>query len=502
MSDAILTTDAEYRITSWNQAAERFYLWDAHEVIGRPLHDVLPECGSCSEDLTAEIDRIGFHRAEVTRRRKDGAELRVESSISFLRDPSGQVFGHLIIDRDVTERHRNDLELRSTVRSTEEATRAKSEFLAQVSHEIRTPMNGILAMLDLLLERGLDPQSREYVRVARNSAHGLLAVVNDVLDLSRIEAGKLELEELPFDAWSLVEQVAEQFGVLAHGKGLELIVRIHPDAPRWLVGDPTRVSQILVNLVGNALKFTTRGLITLRLDGRDLPHGQAQIRLAVEDTGVGFPESVHAQIFESFTQADSSIPRLHGGSGLGLSICRQLAERMGGSIDAMSRIDEGSTFWFNLRLERAVPSSDGRNPIARGARVVLLVRSAPLGQALREQLQAWDLQTELASSYEELLSRLESGWADGEPIDLAILDESAQSGSLRPREVPPATPTLWIQAETNATGTLHAVRPIDRPFLARPVTPSALRSRIEELLPARSGQRKQMMLRDASKPLA
>jgi PAS domain S-box-containing protein len=433
--------------------------------------------------------------------RKDGSPVWAELFVSLQRDAAGKPAYAIAVIQDITERKRLDGELRQAKESAEAANRAKDEFLANVSHEIRTPMNAILGMTELVLDTDLTDDQRQCLRTAKSAADSLLTMLNDLLDFSKIEAGKMALDPADFSLRAMVGNTLRALAPRAHQKGLELVAEVRPDVPDALVGDGGRLRQVILNLVGNAIKFTDAGEVVVHVESvaDQTPAGEAVVRFVVRDTGIGIEPEMQGRIFRAFEQADTSTTRKYGGTGLGLSIAARLVRLMGGLITVASEPGRGSTFAFTLRFPRqANPAEPGPLPVAvplRGLRVLVVDDSATNRHILEQWLRDWGMEPTAVGDGPAALDALRRAAGQGRPYALVLLDArmpdtDGPALAARIREQPElSTVRLLLLTSGDRPGDRDRVRGlrIDA-HLLKPVQPDELLETIHRVLQRDEGR--------------
>ena len=418
------------RIVRWNSGAERIYGWPAEKIVGEHIAILLPpnrrlEFDRCLAMLKNGRDVPPF---DTVRRRADGTDVSVSITASPIRDSQGNLKGYVSIARDISDRVRAAEALRDALEEAERASRAKSEFLANVSHELRTPMNAIIGMTELALDEELSPELRDYLETTRESADLLLSLVNDVLDISKLEAGKFVLEDIGFSLSEVVDETVRGISSRAYRKGLEIACKVASDVPDNLHGDPLRLRQILTNLVGNAIKFTDEGEIVVEVNLEASSGRSCVLRFSVSDTGIGISEEDQQRVFAPFTQADASSTRRFAGTGLGLAIASHLINCFRGQFWVDSEVGVGSTFHFTARFSLAdekIRERPAQSPAVEKLRnlpVLVADDNETNRQIIGKLLEDWQMTPVLANDAQSALEQLRSAAQAGQPIPLAVID--------------------------------------------------------------------------------
>jgi PAS domain S-box-containing protein len=510
--DFIAYKDASGRYLGCNAAFSRMCGRSPAELRGKSVLDIFPpeRAKPLWEHERAVMNGLCTHAVEEEIVQPDGSRVCVEIVRSPLRAADGTVLGLLSIGRDITQRKKSEEEVRRAKEIAEEATRMKSDFLANMSHEIRTPMNAIIGLSHLVLKTELSERQRDYLGKVQASGQHLLRVIDDILDFSKVEAGKLDLEHAPFDLQALLDNTRSLLGDKSDAKGLPIRVEVAADVPRHLVGDSLRLGQILLNYANNAIKFTERGEIVISVAASEISGHSALLRFCVRDTGIGLTSQQIGKLFQSFSQADTSTTRKFGGTGLGLAICSQLAALMGGEVGVESEYGKGSTFWFSARLgvgrgspagqlhggapappERGsrgmpAPSRVAEHLRAIGGRRILLVEDNDINQQVaREMLQDTGLAVEVAENGQVALAMVQASSYDLVFMDMQmpVMDGIAATRELRKLERCQALPIVAMTANAMAQDRARCLDAGMNDFLVKPIDPGELSRILVRWLP-------------------
>jgi len=484
--NSVIITRPDGRIEWVNESFTRLAEHTLEDVGGRPFVELL---SSPEDDLTA-VERVttAFARREamttdVIHHSRSGRRYHVHLEMQPVQNDEGVVENFIVIENDITSRVEVEQQLRRAKSEADFASRAKSEFLASMSHEIRTPMNGVIGMTSLLMETELTAEQRDYVQTIRTSGDALLSIINEILDFSKIESGRMELEHHPFELTQCVEETLDIFALQAAAKGIELAYALDPAVPAWIVGDITRLRQVLVNLVNNAVKFTSRGFITLevKLAAPADNDGTLLLDFLITDTGIGIPTDRLSALFKPFSQVDSSTTRKYGGTGLGLAICDRLVQLMGGTIDVTSELGKGSRFRFTIQT-RAGEQLEGVRPPDFGGIVVLVVDDHPVNRdALAYSLRAWNCRPAVATNSAEALSLATLHAPRVAVIDHDLAGESGTDLVAALQSRYPQLPIILLSAASDSVrhGQKDELRFVRLP---KPIKPSVISDSIGRLL--------------------
>ncbi|MES2149385.1 MAG: response regulator [Pseudomonadota bacterium] len=485
--DAIICVDSALRIILFNQGAERLFGWREAEVNGRELNLLLPGRyhaghGAHIAQFTSSANnaRPMAERRGIFAIRKDGSEFPAEASISKLDTENGLIY--TVILRDITVRKAYEHELEQAKEAAEAAMLAKSMFLANMSHEIRTPLNAVIGMTSLLLNTHIDDEQRDYTQTIRASSEVLLTIINDILDYSKIEIGKLEIERHPFDLRRCIEESLDLLASSASEKDINLAYFIDDSVPAALVSDVTRLRQILVNLLSNSIKFTAHGEVVVSVSATLLDDARHELAFAVKDTGIGIPADRLPELFKSFTQVDASTTRKYGGTGLGLTISKRLTEVMGGRMWVESEVGSGSTFSFTIVAEAsgdrlAHSFLQESSSALSGKRVLIVDDNATNRRILVKQTLLWGMVPSAAVSAIEALDFVRHGHA----FDVAILDMSMPdmdgiglASEIRKYRGPEALPLIMLTSVAHRPRDVKLAMIKFAAYLNKPIKPTAL----------------------------
>lgn len=428
-ANMVMITDHEGVIEYVNDSFCRVTGYDKEEVMGKKPS--ILNSGVHNKEFYQHFWKRLYNKeiidTQIVNRRKDGTLYDEEITITPIVDEkSGKITHFIAIKRDITERIKQENILKEAIDKALEASRLKSEFLSTMSHEIRTPMNGIIGMTDIVLDTSLTTEQQEYMAILKESSLALLVIINDILDFSKIEAGKLEIDPIDMDILDTVESSADLFAAKAREKNLALMTFVDPQIDQVVVGDKVRIRQVLTNLIGNAVKFTSHGEVSVSAIVEQKTQEGCIVKFEISDTGIGMSADVVSKLFQSFTQADSSTTREYGGTGLGLAISKKLCDLMGGEMGVKSEVAKGSTFWFSLPLPYSQESLE-KQPEAQeaklgGVKVLIVDDSHSAREVVKVYLRSWGAQTVCAVDAMDAFAKLQEAYDERDPFEVAIID--------------------------------------------------------------------------------
>ncbi len=522
----IVSVRSDGLIDAFNARAEEALGYRSDEMVGKCTPEIFhdpEEIAARAKELSAALGReiapgidVFFTRPrqglteerEWTYVRRDGSRFAVQLSVSAMRDEAGQISGFLGVAQDITRRKVQENEIRQARDAALDSAKIKAEFLANISHEIRTPMNGIIGMTSLLLNTNLQPTQREFAETIGSSADVLLTLLNDILDFSKIEAGEMRFENRPFEFERTVKSAVDLMTARASARGIGLEVLVRSGVPPVLMGDASRLRQVLTNLVGNAVKFTERGDVTTEVRPVSHSEGSITLQFEVRDTGIGISPEAQRRLFQAFVQADGSTTRRFGGTGLGLAICKQLIERMGGEIGVQSQPGSGSVFWFTATFgvnpaaipdethPDTFPATPGTIPTAGNAAGavkgkkslrILIAEDNPVNQAVtKHQLQSLGYTADLAIDGNQALAMLAAESYDAVLMDCEMpgMDGYTASREIRKNEPGPSRiPIIALTAHSLAGDREKCLAAGMNDYLSKPVQLNELRDKLLRLSP-------------------
>ena len=490
MADALLVTTPAGIIKTINPSAKLLFGYSSEEFINKPISMLFADENYFHQIVSQSLGDL-LKDVEVVCQRKNGEKIIVAFSRAAMQTDMEDYPYFVYIGRDITERKRVEEELQVARRQAEAASQAKSLFLANMSHELRTPMNGVLGMAALLLETSLTPEQRDFVETIRLSGNSLLNLINEILDISKLEAGEMQLETLDFDLATCVEEVVELLAPSAHTKQLEFAYWIDRNVPTLVRGDANRLRQILTNLLGNAIKFTHAGEVTVKVELEAETATTSTIRTTVADTGIGMTLEEQNKLFKPFTQVDASTTRKYGGTGLGLSICKQLVTLMGGQIGVQSQVGKSTEFWFTLPLQkqlRAFPSVEDYGYLAN--RTLLVVDdNATSRKVVRYWAINWGMQLDEADSAANALIYLQQTSDGKKPYDVVLIDLQmplvngiALGEQIKANPVLASIPLILLVTTDERGSAKQALNIGFADYIVKPIKPSRLLDSIKTVL--------------------